>query len=64
MKKTYKNAKANGDNNVYFLPGENLTVLCKNEGTVDNVHPNDFGFASMAAALGDLLENEIFNLKE
>jgi len=64
MKKTYKNAKANGDNNVYFLTGENLTVLCKNEGTVDNVHPNDFGFASMAAALGDLLENEIFNLKE
>lgn len=60
MTKTYKNAKANGDNNVYMLTGEELTALCGNEGTVDNVHPNDFGFASMAQALGDLLDREIF----
>ena len=60
MTKTFENAKANGDNNVYMLTGKDLTTLCGNEGTVDNVHPNDFGFASMAQALGDLLEKEIF----
>ena len=29
---------------------------CGNEGAVDGVHPTDFGFASMAHVLGDLLE--------
>ena len=29
------------------------------EGTVDGTHPNDFGFASIAKALGDLLEEEL-----
>lgn len=27
-----------------------------NEGAVDGVHPTDFGFASMARVLGNLLE--------
>ncbi len=64
MTKTYENAKADGDKNVYMLTGKELTALCGNEGTVDNTHPNDYGFASMALALGDLLEDKIFNLKE
>jgi hypothetical protein len=29
--------------------------LAKDEGTVDGTHPTDFGFYSMAKALGDLL---------
>jgi len=53
---TYKNALAAGDKNVYFLNGTALMALCGNEGTVDGSHPTDFGFASMAAALGDLIE--------
>ena len=48
---TYENAIANGDKNVYLLTGSDLTALCGNEGTVDNCHPTDFGFASMANAL-------------
>ncbi|MBE7046438.1 MAG: hypothetical protein E7396_03380 [Ruminococcaceae bacterium] len=48
---TYRNAVNNGDKNVYYISNEELTSLCKNEGTVDNCHPTDFGFASMAEAL-------------
>ena len=55
---TYKNALARGDRNVYFLDGAALTALCGNEGTVDNCHPTDFGFASMAKALIELIERE------
>ncbi len=55
---TYKNALAAGDTNVYFLDGPALTALCGAEGTVDNVHPTDFGFASMAKAIGDLIEEK------
>ncbi len=53
---TYKNAVSAGDENVYLINGKMLTELCGNEGTVDNCHPTDFGFASMAKALGDVLE--------
>jgi len=56
---TYKNALATGDKNVYFINGRKLTALCRDEGTVDNCHPTDFGFASMAAALGDVMEGII-----
>jgi len=30
--------------------------LCGDEGTVDGIHPTDFGFASMAKAVGDVIE--------
>ena len=53
---TYKNALAAGDKNVYWLSGPELMALCGNEGTVDNCHPTDLGFASMAKAVGDLIE--------
>ena len=55
IKKTYENAKANGDN-VYYLDGRQLMALAENEGTVDGCHPNDLGFFSMAKAVGDILE--------
>jgi lysophospholipase L1-like esterase len=61
---TYKNALAAGDKNVYFLDGAALTALCKNEGTVDGVHPTDFGFVSMASALEKLIrENRIIPVR-
>jgi hypothetical protein len=28
----------------------------KGDGTVDNCHPNDLGFFSMASAVGDVIE--------
>ena len=55
---TYKNALAAGDKNVYFIDGTALTALCGNEGTVDNCHPTDYGFAAMADALIKLIERE------
>jgi len=56
IKATYRNAVASGDKNVYFILGRELMAMAGNEGTVDNCHPNDLGFASMARALGDLIE--------
>lgn len=53
---TYQNAILAGDKNVYFIDGPTLMELCKDEGTVDGVHPTDFGFASMAKAVGDVIE--------
>ena len=58
VKATYVRAKAGGDKKVYFLDGDDLTELCGNDGTVDNCHPNDFGFASMARAIIDLIKNQ------
>ena len=56
IKKTYEKAVAAGDTNVYLIDGGTLMALAKDEGTVDDCHPNDLGFASMAKAVGDLLE--------
>ena len=53
---TYKNAVAAGDKNVYFLDGDDLMRLCENNGTVDNCHPTDFGFASMGKAVCEVFE--------
>ena len=53
---TYKNAVDAEDKNVYFLNGDKLFETCGYDGTVDGCHPNDFGFASMAKAVGDVLE--------
>ena len=57
--RTYQNARENGDKNVYFIDGRALMMLAENEGTVDNCHPNDLGFASMAQALIILLKKII-----
>ncbi len=52
---TYKNALLSGDKNVYFIDGSALTKLCGNYGTVDSCHPTDYGFASMAEAVSDVI---------
>ena len=59
IKRTYNNAITNGDENVYFIDGEKLMQLAGSDGTVDNCHPTDFGFASMAKAVGEILEKII-----
>lgn len=54
---TYKNALLSGDKNVYFIDGKKLTELCGNNGTVDGCHPTDYGFASMAEPLMDVIKS-------
>lgn len=56
IKKTYENAVAAGDENVYLLDNSTLLGFGGDDGLVDNCHPNDLGFACMAKAVGDLLE--------
>lgn len=60
---TYLEAKANGDENVYFLTGKELMALVEDNGSVDGTHPTDSGFHSMAQAIGKVFE-EIFNKKD
>ena len=56
--RTYMSAREAGDNNVYFIDGgEILNIFGGDSGTVDNCHPNDLGFACMAKAIGDVLQN-------
>ena len=58
IRATYENAKANGDENVYFIDGKELMSIPGIEGTVDSTHPTDLGFFSMAKALIELVERE------
>ena len=58
-KKTYDNAIAKGDQNVYFLCGDDLTEFCGRDVSVDGTHPSDIGFYSMSLPVTKVLE-EIF----
>ncbi|MBR5868259.1 MAG: hypothetical protein IKZ21_02330, partial [Clostridia bacterium] len=56
IRKTYENALAAGDQNVWFIDGESLfgpedRELC----TVDRCHPNDLGFYRMAQTVLPIL---------
>ncbi len=57
VRKTYENALARGDKNVWFIDGETLfgdedRELC----TVDRIHPNDLGFYRMAKRVAPVLQ--------
>ena len=56
IRANYERAVARGDKNVYFIDGETLFSICKKDGTVDDTHPNDLGFFSMAEAIAPILE--------
>ncbi len=60
VEQTYANAQARGDKNVWFIPGNDL-LIPELEGNynVDNCHPNDFGFYSMASAIKPVLAQMI-----
>jgi hypothetical protein len=62
---TYTRAIAEGDKHVYFVDGNDffpadLGTSC----TVDCCHPTDLGFASMAQAVGDVLEKILLLLEK
>ncbi|MCQ2463533.1 MAG: SGNH/GDSL hydrolase family protein [Clostridia bacterium] len=51
VRATFEKAKADGDRNIVMLDGAALMQDAPEEGTVDNCHPNDLGFMSMARAV-------------
>ena len=57
IKRTYDNARLSGDENVYFIDGSELCP--DNDTTVDDCHPNDYGFKCMADRLIRELERII-----
>ena len=56
---TYNTALADGDKNVYFITGQDLLMGVGDEGLVDNCHPTDLGFWSMANALLPVLKSAL-----
>ena len=54
--RTYLEAKAAGDENVYFISGRKLMEMVGDNGTVDGAHPTDSGFFSMACAVAEVFE--------
>ena len=57
MLETYNNAVAAGDKNVYYIKGTDLLDDSIAEAAlIENTHPNDCGFASMARVMGNKLK--------
>lgn len=57
IRQTYENAKAAGDQNVYFIDGETLIVGEEGDvGMADGTHPNDFGQLLMAKGIAPVLQ--------
>lgn len=56
IERTYLDAKAQGDEHVYFISNRKLMELVQDNGSVDNTHPTDSGFLSMSLALGAVFE--------
>ena len=61
IRQTYLQAKAQGDENVYFITNRQLMEYVRDDGLVDNTHPTDSGFFNMAQALQPLLEQLLQN---
>ena len=59
IRATYEKARAEGDQNVYFLSGTELMGEAAQAATVDNCHPNDIGFYYMAKRVLKLIREEI-----
>ncbi|MDE7261757.1 MAG: SGNH/GDSL hydrolase family protein, partial [Oscillospiraceae bacterium] len=62
--RTYENARKQGDQNVYFIDGEQLFQRNDPAGsdcTVDGCHPNDLGFFRMAEKIGAVVEQCLEN---
>ena len=56
IKKTYDNAKAAGDNNVYLINGLDFFGEDGADLTVEGVHPTDAGYYFMAKGIGAVLK--------
>ena len=57
IKRTYDNAVASGDKNVYLVnTTEVMRSLAGGDGTVDGIHPNDLGFRGIANGYGKIIK--------
>ncbi len=57
IRATYRQAKREGDGNIWFLDGRTLFGKADRENcTMDGCHPNDLGFYRMAKAIYPILE--------
>lgn len=57
IRRTYENAKMNGDDNVYFIDGKDFFAEEERQFcTTDTVHPNDYGFHKMAELIEPVLK--------
>ena len=64
VKRTYERALERGDENVWFIPGGDLLdPEIETNYNVDNSHPNDLGFFSMAKAIKPVLKEMIEKVK-
>ncbi|MCI5779591.1 MAG: SGNH/GDSL hydrolase family protein [Lentisphaeria bacterium] len=60
IRKTWENAVARGDKNVYFVDGETLFAgALRDCCTVDGTHPNDLGFFRMYSTILPVLEKAL-----
>lgn len=60
IKRTYDNAMASGDKNIYFIHGKTLFGKKNRDAcTVDACHPNDLGFMRMADAIYPVLKKAL-----
>ena len=60
VKKTYDNARDNGDKNVYFVDSSDFfTKEMRDLYAVDNLHPNDLGQFSMAETIYPVVKKAI-----
>ena len=65
IRRTYENAIARGDKNVYFIDGESYfegedAYRC----LVDTIHPNDYGFTLMAKRIQPVIEKILSEISE
>ena len=56
IRKTYEDAIAKGDRNVYLIYGSDMMAPVAENWSVDGGHPNDLGFWAMAEAIGEVLK--------
>lgn len=65
IKSTYDNAVSKGDKNVYFIDGSTLmNDEIKDNGTVDDCHPTDLGFFSMAQRIIPVIKDIFKNIEK
>ena len=61
---TFVNARAAGDQNVYFVNGYQIfPEACRDDCTLDGCHPNDLGMYYMAQSIGGVLKEILSSMK-
>ncbi len=61
--RTFSEALASGDRNVYFIDGRSLFGADNRDNcTIDGCHPNDLGFYRMSEAIGVVIDEILRNL--